>query len=135
MERGCWFGVEWRGTGEPCVSALDLVAMHLLTNWWLICSSRQTAVYEQGVGLGASKAKEVTNFQGYREMARDSVSAVSSPYSSIELTLPRRGNATVQANDPKTLYHFVFNYFLGHKSTNRAIIVYLHRTPDLRDRI
>jgi hypothetical protein len=35
---------------------------------------RQTALYEQGVGLGASKAKEVTNFQGYREMARDSVS-------------------------------------------------------------
>lgn len=35
--------------------------------------SRQTALYEQGVGLGASKAKEVTNFQGYREMARDSV--------------------------------------------------------------
>ena len=33
----------------------------------------QTALYEQGVGLGASKAKEVTNFQGYREMARDSV--------------------------------------------------------------
>ncbi|QRV86137.1 G-patch domain protein [Ceratobasidium sp. AG-Ba] len=32
----------------------------------------QTALYEQGVGLGASKAKEVTNFQGYREMARDS---------------------------------------------------------------
>ncbi|KAG8743681.1 hypothetical protein FRC10_011554 [Ceratobasidium sp. 414] len=32
----------------------------------------QTALYEQGVGLGASKAREVTNFQGYREMARDS---------------------------------------------------------------
>ncbi|CAE6525450.1 unnamed protein product [Rhizoctonia solani] len=32
----------------------------------------ETAIYEQGVGIGASKAKEVTNFQGYREMARDS---------------------------------------------------------------
>ncbi|ELU44516.1 G-patch domain-containing protein [Rhizoctonia solani AG-1 IA] len=32
----------------------------------------ETAIYEQGVGIGASKAKEVTNFQGYREMAKDS---------------------------------------------------------------
>ncbi|KAH7340485.1 hypothetical protein B0J17DRAFT_651532 [Rhizoctonia solani] len=33
----------------------------------------ETAIYEQGVGIGASKAREVTNFQGYREMAKDSV--------------------------------------------------------------
>ncbi|CAE6462435.1 unnamed protein product [Rhizoctonia solani] len=32
----------------------------------------ETAIYEQGVGIGASKAREVTNFQGYREMAKDS---------------------------------------------------------------
>ncbi|CAE6491534.1 unnamed protein product [Rhizoctonia solani] len=32
----------------------------------------ETSIYEQGVGIGAGKAKEVTNFQGYREMVKDS---------------------------------------------------------------
>ncbi|CUA72458.1 hypothetical protein RSOLAG22IIIB_01127 [Rhizoctonia solani] len=36
----------------------------------------ETAIYEQGVGIGAGKAKEVTNFQGYREMVKDSVGSI-----------------------------------------------------------
>jgi hypothetical protein len=67
------------------LSVLDVV---LKTYSLFVCS--QTAIYASGVGLGASKGKEVGKYQdgytGYVNMAKDSVSHY--PFSSDPLVSP-----------------------------------------------